>query len=256
MIKAVNQLNESKENISIRFVDDKAIAGIRIKGFDGREFVAKLDSVFLLLKQADTKALILDLRGNGGGVDEYGAALVSRFTDKPFRYFDRIHLTSIAPSFATWKPQTFVMLREGTMPDPDGGYLVTTSLHSGVGQQQPGPHPFMGKVYVLMDGGTFSTSADVTAILQKLTNAVFIGEESGGTAEGNTSGLNALIKLPDSDLGLKINMYGYWNALPIGGKGRGTLPDYALETRIADILQGQDRQWLYALFLARNAIKR
>ncbi|OIN55481.1 S41 family peptidase, partial [Arsenicibacter rosenii] len=256
MMKAANQLNGSKDNISLRFVDDKSIAGLRIKAFDGQAFVSKLDSLFLLLKRENTKALILDLRGNGGGVDEYGAALVSQFTDKPFRYFDRIHLQSIAPSFATWKPQTFVSLREGTMPDSNGGYLVKPSLHTGVGEQPPGKHPFMGSVFVLMDGGTFSTSADVTATLQKLTNAVFIGEESGGTAEGNTSGLNALIKLPNSELGLKINMYGYWNALSMGGKGRGTLPDYTLETRIADLLQGQDRQWLLALSLARNVTKK
>ncbi|GAB3947221.1 S41 family peptidase [Spirosoma harenae] len=255
MIKSANQLDVSKENIAVRFADDKKIAGIRIRGFDGQQFVATLDSVFLHLKNEKTKALILDLRGNGGGVDEYGAALVSQFTDKPFRYFDRIHLTSIAPSFATWKPRTFETLRKQTVPDPKGGYLVTTAMHSGVGEQQPAKNPFLGKVIVLMDGGTFSTSADVTATLRKLTNAAFIGEESGGTAEGNTSGLNALIKLPNSELGLKIQMFGYWNALVVREKGRGTLPDYPVETRIADLLEGQDKQWLQAVSLARRAIK-
>lgn len=255
LLNAITKLDGPKQNISLRFEEGGAVAGIRIRAFDGYRFITELDSVFHILNEKKTKALILDLRGNGGGVDEYGAALVAHFTDKPFRYFDRIQLKSISPSFATWKQQTFEDLRKGTVPNPEGGYLVTTSLHSGVGEQKPAKNPFKGKVFVLMDGGTFSTSADVTAGLRKHTKAIFIGEESGGTYEGNTSGLNALIKLPNSELGLKIHMYGYWNAGPKGEKGRGTLPDYPMETQMADLLEGRDMQWKSAVAMALKEIR-
>ena len=250
ILSNVTKLEGPKENISLQFVNGLGIASLRIRLFDGQNFLAEIDSAFRTLNEKKSKALILDLRGNGGGVDTYGASLVSYFTNKPFRYFDRIHLKTISPSFATWKPGTFEDLRNSVVPDPNGGYLVTTKLHTGISQQNPATKPFLGKVFVLLDGGTFSTAADVTAILRNLSDAVFIGEESGGTYEGNTSGLNALIKLPNSKLSLKIHMYGYWNAVSQLAKGRGTLPNYFVEKRIIDLLKGNDMQLSRAIELA------
>ena len=131
------------------------------------------------MREKGTRALILDLRGNGGGVDEYGALLVSYFLERPFRYFDHIHLTTIAPSFATWLPRTFDELRAGTEPGPNGGFRVTAALHPGVGEQRPASHPFPVKVVVLIDGGSFSTTADVAAQLRSRERATFVGEETG-----------------------------------------------------------------------------
>lgn len=247
------RLDSAKDNVSLRFINNTDLAYLRIRIFGGDAFTSTLDLVFKTLHDKKTSTLILDLRGNGGGVDEYGAALVSQFTNKPFRYFDRIHLTSILPSFTTWQPSTVEDLRNGVVTDPNGGYLVTPRLHRGVGGQIPAAHPFTGKLLVLLDGGTFSTAADVTALLRHLTNALFIGEESGGTAEGNTSGLNALVKLPYSKLSLKIHLYEYWNAIPPGKKGRGTMPDHPVETRVADWLQGIDAPMQRALSLAATS---
>jgi len=249
------KLDGPKENITCQTIPGTDIVNLRVRSFDNEKFIAQLDSVFQKIAKQKNKTLILDLRGNGGGVDSYGAYLVSYFTDKPFRYFDRIHLISIAPSFATLKSQTLDDLRDGTIPDPKGGYLVTPKLHPGVGELVPAKTPFKGKVFVLIDGGTFSTSADVAAILKNITKPVFIGEETGGAYEGNSSGLNALIVLPNSRLKLKINMYGYWNAVPQLEKGRGVQPNYFIEKKIHDVLNGIDLQLNKAVELAEAATK-
>ena len=226
------------------------IACLRIRGFQGQDFRQQLDSCFKTLHDKKTKALILDLRGNGGGVDEYGAYLVSQFMNKPFRYFDRIHLTTLQPSFTSFGEETLLDLKNGTIADPAGGFLVTPKLHSGVGEQQPAALPFLGKTFVLTDGGTFSTAADVTALMRHLTKAVFIGEETGGGFEGNTSGLNASLKLPHSKLATRIQMYEYFNAVKVVEKGRGTKPDHVMPKRITDLLQGVDAQLNRAVALA------
>lgn len=249
------KLDEPKENVSLRYLNDPDIAYLRIRGFEGERFSESIDTAFRTLREKGTVSLILDLRGNGGGVDQYGALLVSQFTGKPFRYFDRIHVTTIHPSFATWKPSTFENLRNGTVPDPAGGYLLTSTLHSGVAEQAPAQHPFLGKVVVLIDGGTFSTAADVSAVLHHLKRAIFVGDETGGAYEGNTSGLNALIKMPNSKLGLKIPMYGYWNAVSLSRRGRGTQPDYRVDKSVTDLLRGVDSQLQRALTLARMALR-
>ena len=249
------ELRGEDANISLTYTLDSAIARLRIRSFGGARFTSELDSVFGIVRERGTKAMILDLRGNGGGVDEYGAFLVSRFVTRPFRYFDRIHLTSISPSFATWKPDTFVQMRDGTTSDPSGGYLVKPSLHSGVGEQKPAERPFTGELFVLADGRTFSTSADVTATLHNMKRATFVGEETGGGYEGNTSGLNALIVLPNSHLQLKIMMYEYFNAVKPPMRGRGTIPDHPVALRVEDMLSGIDTQMERAEALARSQVR-
>lgn len=241
MTGSLARLDGPPGRIALQFLEDGSVGRLRIRGFDGQTFEATLDSVFDELRSRGTPSLILDLRGNGGGVDEYGARLVSYFVDTPFRYFERIHVTTIAPSFATWLPRTFDAMKAGTVPDPAGGFLVTPARHPGVGEQQPAPNGFRGRLVVLIDGGTFSTATDVAAQLRSRNRAVFVGEETAGTYEGNTSGLNALIVLPHSGLRLRVMMYGYWNAVTPAPGGRGVIPEHHVPSRIADALAGRDR---------------
>jgi len=246
----------SRDAISLSFLAGD-VAILRIRAFDGDTFIASLERTFAAVREKGANALILDLRGNGGGVDTYGAALVSQFMRAPFRYFDRIKVTTIKPSFATWKASTFDDLRNGTTPAPDGGFLVLPTLHPGVAEQRPAAAPFLGRLVVLINGGTFSTSADVCAQLRSRTQAVFVGEETGGAAEGNTSGLNAQVVLPNSGFKLKVQMYGYWNALGAlqAGSfrpGRGTLPDVEVVRTVADVLAGVDTAAQEALAVLRR----
>ena len=246
----LDKLDAPKETVSLRFPQSDVGGVLRIRAFTGGTFQANVAAAFATLRDKGTKALILDLRGNGGGVDMDGAALVSHFVARPFRYFDHIKVTTVKPSFATWRPDTFDNLKAGTSRAPGGGFLVLPRLHPGVAEQKPAATPFLGRVFVLIDGGTFSTAADVCAQIRSLTKATFIGEETGGGFEGNTSGLNAQIVLPRSGLRLRIQMYGYWNAVRGGQPGRGTLPDITIVRRTADTLAGRDVALERALELA------
>jgi C-terminal processing protease CtpA/Prc len=246
------KLDGPDETVSLRFPEGHDIGVLRIRHFDGETFTSSVATAFTRLRDVRARALILDVRGNVGGVDEYGALLVSQLVATPFRYFERIKVTTIHPSFATWKAATFEDLRNGTRPARDGGFLVEPRLHSGVAEQTPAPNPFLGRLFVLIDGGTFSTAADVCAQIRSRTKATFIGEETGGGFEGNTSGLNALIVLPHSGLKLKIHMYGYWNAVAGGQRGRGTLPDIAAVRTVRDVLAGTDPPLDLAIELAND----
>lgn len=248
------QLDGPPGLVALSFPDstpDNTVARLRIRAFDGATWVAQLDTAFATIRARNAKAVILDLRGNGGGVDEYGANLVGRFLTQPFRYFDYIRLASIAPSFATWKPSTFEQMKNGTTAF-NGEFRVLPSLHTGVAMQQPAAQPFTGKLIVLIDGASFSTTADVSAQLRSHRRATFLGEETGGGYAGNTSALNAQITLPTSGLRLKIQMYDYWNAVtPVPG-GRGTMPDEAVRMTMADVLRGVDPILDRARALARQ----
>jgi C-terminal processing protease CtpA/Prc len=251
IIKNITSLEGPQDNITLRFLGGD-IACIRIRGFQGEEYNRQIDSVFKIVHDKKAKALILDLRNNGGGADLYGAYLVSKFVTKPFRYFDRIHLRTLTPSFTSFTENTVQDLKNGTVADPKGGFLVTPKLHAGIGEQQPAAQPFTGKTFILTNGSTFSTAADVCALMRHLTKAVFIGEETGGGFEGNTSGLNASLRLPYSKLGMRVQMYEYWNAVNVVERGRGTIPEHHVPKRITDLLQGTDAQINRAVELANT----
>lgn len=254
------RLEGSRDNVSLSFPNGGDVGLLRVRAFDGDTFVASLEKAFVDLREKKAIGLVLDVRGNGGGVDTYGAALVSHFMTTPFRYFERVKVTTVAPSFATWNPGTSARLKNGSRPAPDGGFLIKPELHPGVAEQKPAAVSFPGKVVVLIDGGSFSTTADVAAQLRSRTQAVFVGEETAGAAEGNTSGLNAQVTLPASGLRLKIQMYGYWNALGTAARagapglrpGRGTLPDVTLVRSVANLIAGVDPVLERAMALLRN----
>jgi C-terminal processing protease CtpA/Prc len=253
----INKLDWSRENLSLRFLKDPEVAQIRIRGFGGRDYPQWMEDTFRTLQEKGTKVLIIDLRGNGGGADMYGAMLVSYLTDKPFRYFDHINVKTITPSFkehTDWRSERESQLRSDMAPNPAGGYLVTPKLHPGVAEQQPGKYPFLGKVFVLIDGGSFSTTADFCAVTHHLRRATFIGEETGGGYYGNNSGMQTILTLPNSKARVRVPMYEYWNAVPgYDGKRRGTIPDHTVETKAANLLRGVDEQLELALKLAAQS---
>ncbi|HEX4792676.1 MAG TPA: S41 family peptidase [Humisphaera sp.] len=251
--------NWGEGNLALRFVDDPKIAEMRVRLFIGDDFPKWMADTFKTLRDKGTQSLIIDLRNNGGGEDAYGALLVSYLTDKPFRYFDHISMRTISPTFKEhidWNPEADRILREGTTVDPAGGHLVTDGLHHQLAEQSPAAVPFLGPVFVLTDGGTFSTAADFCAIAHHLKRATFIGEETGGGYQGNNSGLEVSLKLPNSQFEVHLPMYEYWNAVsPDQFPRRGTIPDHRAEMKVADLLDGRDTGLELAERLARENAK-
>ena len=252
----ISQLEWSRDNVAMRFLKDPEVAQIRIRGFGGNDYPQLIEEKFRTLREKGTKALIIDLRGNGGGNDMYGAMLVSYLTDKPFRYFDHINVKTINLSFkeySDWPTGRESELHERLDPQPTGGYLVNVKGHPGVAEQPPGKYPFLGKVMVLIDGGSFSTTADFCAVTHHLKRATFIGQETGGGYYGNNSGMQTILTLPNSKARIRVPMYEYWNAVPgYDGKRRGTRADYVVETKAAELLRGVDAQLEMALKLATS----
>lgn len=197
-----------------------------------------LANAFDDLKKKKVQNLILDLRGNGGGDDDYGASLVSYFADKPFRYFDNIQVTRSYSGY-------------GSIKEKDDVRYMTS--HDGLDIWKPKRDRFLGKVIVLTDGFSFSTCADVAAVLHYNKWATFIGEETGGGYNGNTSGSTTTINLPNSQIQVRVPMWMYTTA-NIGHKfqGRGVMPDIPVQYTIDDIIQDRDPVMQKAMELFKN----
>jgi hypothetical protein len=102
--QGVRKLDRRGPNLLLSVTNEEKTCNLRIQGFKGKDFLRELDSVFRLINQKNARSLILDLRGNGGGDDMYGAALVSHLTSAPFRYFNK-NTDAHHTSFIWWMEQ-------------------------------------------------------------------------------------------------------------------------------------------------------
>jgi hypothetical protein len=182
----------------------------------GENFKKFLDSAFNDISTKKVKSLLIDVRNNQGGNDDNGAFLYSYLSKLPFRYYS---------SLETAHEQ------------------FTESGHSLLGLQQPKENHFDGKVFVLMNGRSFSGVAEFASVARSNNRAIFIGEECGGGYYGNSSGDEAMVTLPHTQITARIPLIKYTMAVKeMEHKDGGVLPDYPIDLTIADLIGHTDGQ--------------
>ena len=88
-----------------------------------------------------------------------------------------------------------------------------------------------------MDGLSYSVTSEFLAVARSENRGLFIGEESGGAYQGNSSGTFVIYKLPFTGLDLGIPLAGYYtSAKPDAVPGRGILPDVVTQHSREDLL--------------------
>ncbi len=228
--------------------DYKTIGGtaiLTIRTFNNAEgFIEFVDDSFRRIATTNIKKLILDFRGNGGGEETNAIHLYSYLTTKPFKYYDRYEVrvvphkkigqASTLISFETLN--FFADITSRTSKD----YVVLSNLEP-LGdrfieptdlQQPKRENNFSGQVVVLIDGGSFSATSEICAIMKRDKRVTFVGKETGGAFDGNTSGMYDQITLPNSRLKIKVPLVKY--VMSTGNceylYGRGIIPDYQMST--------------------------
>jgi hypothetical protein len=196
----------------------------------GIDYPDWLDSAFAEVSRWKTTHLIIDLRGNEGGRDAYGSLLLRHLMTEPFSYYRRLVARTDRVSF--W-PQTQLdptfnqTFGAGLQRTATGEFLLPPSRHQNLGTQAPATPLFTGRVWILIDGGTFSTAAEFCAVARSLGRATFVGEETGGTYEGNASGTFAILTLRHTGIRVVVPLVRYELAVhPVRHRGRGIRPDY------------------------------
>lgn len=241
----------------LEFIDNGAIARMRIPGWGSSEEDAKrrdlrnfFEHAFEEFAARKTRALIIDVRNNGGGEDEVAQILASHLIQKPFRYYRDIVLKGISFNFYKYvtapDPIPTDLVARGT----DGRFHFTG--HPSMGLKSPREPGFGGALFLLMNGGSFSTSTEFLAAIRSHRPATFIGEESSGAYGGNNSGFEPTMTLPATKLTLRIPLAAYY--MDVTGPWparRGVMPDVTTTYSIEEMLKGVDKEFETALSLAR-----
>jgi C-terminal processing protease CtpA/Prc len=200
-----------------------------------------LRSSFEDIAKKKVQHLIIDLRDNEGGMDSWGKLLYSYLTDKPFYYYDRLSVATDKDfSFRQHAslPEQFDQLRS-LIKKQGSGYVFPQ--HENLGLQQPQANPYLGKLYILQNGRSFSVTAEFCAVVRDNKRGTFIGEESGGALGGNNSGAFAIVKLPNTQFTLGIPLLAYYMHLKTKESiDRGILPDHHIQPSVNDLLQKKD----------------
>jgi len=157
---------------------DTGIAYMKISDFE----VFNQDQVtgfFKMLEEKKISSILLDLRGNGGGTPDNLSFLFSFFANQPFNIYPskmvkvrgKYHFFSNVSNYPSFEEMN---MEYNALQGNDGYYLFPPLL------EPVKEHHFDGKVYVLMDGGTFSAAASFCAMIHCQKRGFLMGEEAGG----------------------------------------------------------------------------
>jgi C-terminal processing protease CtpA/Prc len=186
---------------------------LALNGFDDARLPQLMAEVYPQLSQ--TRALVIDVRANGGGNSDYGYAVLSYLTDQPFPT-NRWMLRAYRPAFRPWEraPEWYTEAEEPVKPHGGPAYA--------------------GPVAVLTGPRTFSAAEDFAVAFDGMKRGVLVGEPTGGS-----TGQPMSFSLPG---GGTARICSKRDTYPDGREfvGVGVQPQVLVRPSVQDLRQGRD----------------
>jgi len=150
-------------------------------------------------------------------------------------------------SYLISKPQYFARVPKEVLNDPRK--TPKESLKIGITSKIiPAENSFQGKIYLVVNGGSFSATAILAANLQAANrDIVIVGEETGGAREGCTGGLFKQTQIEGSNLSLRYGQVPFKSFKKVPQDGKGVMPTHEIKYTIQDYLLNRDLEleWVF-----------
>lgn len=248
-----SNISEKTEPLTTAFrTNDLAI--LKFRSFENgynekdRKIAEKqLDYFFTQLDSLKTENLIIDLRDNGGDSADIANYLFSYLTSSTYYYFD--YAGAKYKSVKEWKhyaqyPDNIeeIDLKETKVRNGLNCYTETDSTDYWWFELQRNKVNFYkGKISVLINGGCFSTTGHLLALMREYKIGKFYGEYSQGSNYSNSGG-QAFV-LPYSKTLVWIPTFQYKMRTPhFINDPKGIKPDVEIQVQPNDLRTGFDRQ--------------
>lgn len=197
---------------------NSSVAYMKIRSFGNGKFKDFYKESFTKIDSSKTKNLILDLRDNGGGRLSEISNLYSYLTDKEYQFILESEVNSRIPFLKAYmsntKPNSIKAILGIISPLVVTHNLIKTRKKNGKLYYKfkeskinpPSSINYKGKIYVLINGNSFSASSIISTHLKANKRAIFVGEETGGAYNGTVSGIYKIYQLPTSKLKIRMGL--------------------------------------------------
>lgn len=221
-----------------------------------------LKKSFRTIKKKDIENLILDIRENTGGNDGNDMELASYIINKPFKENKFriikhlnlvIHPELLSPYLNeilgidndTPKSEIAKMMHKEVKNEfenkahTDGYYYLKEEK---VIKRKPKKNRFTGKIYIMTSGNVFSGGGLFSALVRDKSDAIFVGEETGGGYYRHTGSIPLIYELPYSKIPFSI--FTVINEQDVDQKlfprGTGTIPHYKTHQNPDELINNID----------------
>ncbi len=216
--------------------------------FSHRKYKKGYRKLFKKIKQNNINNLVLDLRDNGGGSLSNCYRLLSYLLDTTLLQTSSTVVKSYSEPKYTKGWLSFKITKL---------YFKIVGKHFNKGDtnfyavniKPRKKNHFNGKLFVLINGSSFSASCLTSAYLKYNKRAVFIGQETSGALEGCNAGVTPYYTLPNTKLKVRIPVFRINHDIITSKTGRGIMPDYEITYTFKDLISKKDLELGKALEL-------
>ncbi len=258
--------NASRQNLKFMVLDSVAKIGLMdVSSFTLKKnkydvfqwkFKKLLRKNFADMKKNGTQHLIVDFRANGGGLVQNISRITKYVAKEPFILSDSVimYRKTLAKQYPWYTifPPLFAKIFFKKL---DSNRVVHVSNPN----RKLKPHVrnhYDGKIYVLMDGGSYSATAFTIGLWKDMNLATFVGTQPGGANWGSFAGQWKNLKLKKSGLGVRVPLYKIVHSQKNKVTSTFTVePDFFVGTSFDDFLIRKDSQLSFVLDYIKNSPK-
>lgn len=225
----------------------------RFFAYPGEENYHKLlKNVFREVESNKISDLIIDLRGNEGGNENWGIELYRYLAREPFRYYDRITVQKKEKTDIKFKLP--LVYRAASIFNRDRDGVTEFTVSRGLRTNKPFKNSFPGKTWLLLDGQSFSVTTEFASKAKSDKRCTIVGSETSGGYSLNSSGFFTIVNLPNSGIDLGIPLLGFHTAVVNENNpaDRGILPDHPVKLSYQQLADNKDHVLEYVLNLIRK----
>jgi hypothetical protein len=215
-------------------------------GENQHDFEVFLDDFFSAMKKEKTENLIIDIRGNQGGLRENTVLLYSYLTNQKFTQRLSAHIKSkkIDPTYIVNMERDEI---EGIEEYLQEHFAKNKNISDNLQALMIPQKEFFDKnVFVLIDGNTFSAGAEFALLAKNDKRIKLIGkEESGGNYYQHVGDISFVYILPNTESFFKMSLVGIKQFAKDknSNKNAGIMPDVLVRETYQDFITNNDVVW-------------